>query len=1053
MKESVLKALVQLFAIISTFQENSISGATRTIVESYLRLFLNRQQLEEYLGLFDEYIGSSKRTLADSDSLAGKKKRSSDNVKVLLICKQINESLTQEEKILVFLRLLELVNEDRKISDKEEDFLKTVADTFLFEEEETRQLKSLVLHENGEGIPAASLLLIDKRPDAESQAYRHISRPNLEGTILVTLMASSQTFLFKYTGHRNLQLNAQDIIPGRSYILDTGSVIRSPKIRPIYHGEVARRFFASSAGTRIYFTAEDLGFSFPRSDNGIQPFLFTGRSGHLIGIMGGSGTGKSTLLNLLNGNLMPDQGRVVINGVDVHREKDKLEGVIGYVPQDDLLIEELTVFQNLYFNARLCFAGYSNYRIIRSVIKVLRDLDLDTIKHLKVGDPLNKTISGGQRKRLNIALELIREPSVLFVDEPTSGLSSMDSEMVMLLLKQLTLKGKLVIVNIHQPSSFIYKLFDKLLVLDKGGYPIYQGAPLDAIVYFKKLSAQVNAEESHCPTCGNVNPEQVLQIVEAKVVNQRGKLTQERRVRPREWYEQYKTHIEADKKTNTRVLPIPENPFRVPGKWKQFKIFSLRNLLSKWSNSQYVAVNLLEAPLLALILGYFTKYITGTEQNPDAYVFFGNENLPAYLFMCVIVALFIGMTVSAEEIIRDARLLKRESFLNLSRFSYLSSKSVILLLLSAVQMLSFVLIGNQVLEIRGMVFYHWLILFSTAAVANLIGLNISSAFRSVVTIYILIPLVLVPLILFSGAIIPFDKLHKQISSLRVVPVVGDLMVSRWSYEALAVTQFRDNPYQKQFFDLDAEISEATWVNAFLLPRLEQLAGDLAADPGQPEWKLGVLNHELEKFNSQPLVPAYKGNLPIARDQLSLPALESYFAEIRDMYAGIQRQANREKEALFNRLIEETGSREEFLAYRNRYVNQALSDMVTRRNQIEKIHIDNNSILREFEPVYQLPESRSGRAHFFAAYKRIGPWLIDTFWFNNAVLWAFVLILSLTLYYNLLGKLILQLESLSRQYRFIRSQLRPDPGDVKGISRKIRKLYRLIRDKSFNPRAD
>ena len=104
-------------------------------------------------------------------------------------------------------------------------------------------------------------------------------------------------------------------------------------------------------------------------------------------------------------------------------------------------------------------------------MRVLMDIDLIGIKNLAVGDPINKYISGGQRKRLNIALELIREPSVLFADEPTSGLSSMDSEMVMLLLKEQTLKGRLVIVNIHQPSSDIYKLFDKLLIMDKGGYP------------------------------------------------------------------------------------------------------------------------------------------------------------------------------------------------------------------------------------------------------------------------------------------------------------------------------------------------------------------------------------------------------------------------------------------------------------------------------------------------------------------------------------------------------------------------------------------------------
>ena len=155
------------------------------------------------------------------------------------------------------------------------------------------------------------------------------------------------------------------------------------------------------------------------------------------------------------------------------------------MPQDDLLIEELTIYQNLYYNARLCLDNFPESKIIEIVHKILDDLDLYDIKDLKVGNPLKTIISGGQRKRVNIALELIREPSILFVDEPTSGLSSTDSENVMMLLKELAMKGKLVVVNIHQPSSDLFKLFDQLVVLDKGGYPAYAGNPVEGIIYFK----------------------------------------------------------------------------------------------------------------------------------------------------------------------------------------------------------------------------------------------------------------------------------------------------------------------------------------------------------------------------------------------------------------------------------------------------------------------------------------------------------------------------------------------------------------------------------------
>ena len=208
--------------------------------------------------------------------------------------------------------------------------------------------------------------------------------------------------------------------------------------------------------------------------------------------------------------------------------------------QDDLLFEELTVFQNLFYNAKLCFGNLDEPAIIEKVNDTLRSLGLYETRNLHVGSPLDKTISGGQRKRLNIALELIREPSVLFVDEPTSGLSSRDSENIMDLLKQLALKGKLVFVVIHQPSSDIFKMFDDLLILDQGGYPVYKGNPVESIVYFKTVIGHANCEESECPTCGNVNPEQIFNIIESNIVDEEGNFTEIRKKSAEDWNLIYK---------------------------------------------------------------------------------------------------------------------------------------------------------------------------------------------------------------------------------------------------------------------------------------------------------------------------------------------------------------------------------------------------------------------------------------------------------------------------------------------------------------------------------
>ena len=653
MNESILRALMRLFAIVANVNKEGLSINAREIVKSYLSLQLNSTLVQEYLALFDEYLALHHKK-SDDGSQKEKKRTSLNSVKVLMICHEINEQLQQKDKVIVLIRLLEFIHEDNEVNEKELEFVKTVADTFNISQEEYLDLKAFIV-DGREFIHSKRKVLFINNQEylnqdslenktGQEETFLHITDLNINGELAFLHITSTNTYIISYRGEDALYLNSQNIIPNKNYVFENGSIIKGKRIAPVYYTDIVSRYIHDEGGDKISLIAKDIEFRFKNSSNGIQRFSFAEESGSLVGIMGGSGVGKSTLVGILNGSLPLNSGKITINGYDLYLDKEYLKGVIGFVPQDDLLIEELTVYQNLYYNAKLCFSNFSEAEIEEVVEKILLDLDLIEIKSLKVGDPLNKFISGGQRKRLNIALELMREPSLLIVDEPTSGLSSQDSEIVMSLLKEQTLKGKLVIVNIHQPSSDIYKLFDKLLILDKGGYPAYYGNPVDAVVYFKTASQHVNADESECALCGNVNPEQSLQILEAKVVNEYGRFTRERKVSPQEWYHQYLEKIDKNIKLPevSEKQTLPANKFKIPGRFRQFKIFAIRNILSKLTNKQYLLINFLEAPLLAVILGYFTKYISGTLNDPTAYLFSENENIPAYLFMCVIVALFIG---------------------------------------------------------------------------------------------------------------------------------------------------------------------------------------------------------------------------------------------------------------------------------------------------------------------------------------------------------------------------------------------------------------------------
>ncbi|MBC7864649.1 MAG: ATP-binding cassette domain-containing protein, partial [Bacteroidia bacterium] len=859
---------------------------------------------------------------------------------------------------------------------------------------------------------------------------------------------------------QELLLNGQNIFKERIYIFTPGSSIRSTKVKPIYYSDIIGKFLADKSTSKVSFEAQNLEFKFKGGKLGLRNVNVIEESGKLVGIMGGSGAGKSTLLNVLNGNEAPSGGAVLINGINIHTEKDKIEGVIGMVTQDDLLIEELTVYQNLFYNAKLCFGNLSNKKISEMVMKVLSDLGLAETRDLKVGSPLEKTISGGQRKRLNIGLELIREPAVLFVDEPTSGLSSRDSENIMDLLKELALKGKLVFVVIHQPSSDIYKMFDKMVILDVGGYPIYYGNPVDAVIYFKRLVHHVNSEESECVACGNVNPEQIFNIIETKVVDEYGNPTLTRKFSPAEWNGHYKELIENNIEQGERVAEIPESTLKVPNRLKQLLIFIKRDVLSKLTNTQYVMINFLEAPVLAFILAFLVRYYNTDADTSKGYVFKENENMPAYLFMAVVVALFIGLTVAAEEIIKDRKIRKREKFLNLSKSSYLLSKVIIMFVMSSIQTITFILVGNLILGIKGMWVDYWLVLFSVSCFANMLGLNISAAFNSPVTIYILIPFLIIPQLLLSGVLVKFDKLNPALAKQGGVPFAGEIMVSRWAFEALAVNQFKNNEYEKLLYKyekkfLQAELKSGDWMDkinskiAKIQDENEKILSDSVKTKDQPskselkkllasdvELLRNEIQHEGELHDTKrhPTLK-FQGVNDLVIDEKDstvkspiILSLKSWLNnEIKNFYI---KEANSNRESKNNMILamtavdsaklesllkkEGTGKKvlkflrkykdKNLLHFEDDYENEALAQLVRNSNDFGAKFLEKDGrLIQRAEPVFLMPTSKMGRAHFFAPRKYFAGTDWPTYGFNIVVIWAMSLSLAITLYFDLFKK--------------------------------------------------
>lgn len=380
--------------------------------------------------------------------------------------------------------------------------------------------------------------------------------------------------------------------------------------------------------------------------------------------------------------------------------------------------------------------------------------------------------------------------------------------------------------------------------------------------------------------------------------------------------------------------------------------------------------------------------------------------------MAVIVAIFIGLSVSAEEIIKDRKILKRERFLNLSRSSYLFSKLLILFVLSAFQAFLFVVIGNSIMGINGMYFHFWLMLFSAWFFACLLGLNISDTFDTVVTIYILIPFLVIPQLLLSGVIVSFDKINPIISSPAKIPIYGEIITARWAYEGLAVYQYIQNPYEKQFYEYDKAMSIADYKKNYWIKTLENKVSYCQRNYKNPVKQLKV-KEELKLIRSEiskellvnSLIP-FKWNDYLYFDKLDeniLTETSNYLSKLTNYYLKRFNKANSLKDELINSIQTSPENKQKFLNLKRQHTNENLTSFVRNTNSLERIVEFDGQLYQKIDPIYLDPDSKFVKAHFYAPHKMVLGWYFETFWMNIIVIWIFNILLYVTLHYRLLRK--------------------------------------------------
>ncbi len=620
--------------------------------------------------------------------------------------------------------------------------------------------------------------------------------------------------------------NTALLADGDTIRIDTGQVLRCNFAERIIEEE---RNIISSLETH------DLTLKFGDGNLGLDGVSFNIARGEMVCVMGASGSGKSTLLKSIAGQRPPTSGDILLNGHPLYEQIDELKRYVSYIPQDDAFDEHLTIEENLDFAAAIRAPHLSRHDRQRRIEGKLVELGLAERRDSLVGAPFRKTLSGGERKRLNIGLDMIGSADVYLFDEPTSGLSSKDSEHVIEIIRSMA-HNKIVLVTIHQPTSKLFQMFNKALLLDKGGRLVFYGSPGEMLAYFAQAEHQQHfgTELGGCPACGTTRPEFIFDVLETPLrdlsgdiiyeENSRGQLVPARRFSPDYWRDKYETwRVVQDvkqvnvgrKEPSAAIVDAPvapqrrREPIRWRDEWTQLRTLLQRAFISKLRNRANLLTTIVEAPLLAALIGGVLRYAES-----GAYTFAASYHVPTYLFLALIVAMFLGLTNSADDIIRDRVVLQRERNLNVRLPYYILAKALTLAMFALVQAVLFVLIGNAVLEIRGMFLIYVGFMFLTAFTGISLGLLISSLVADAKTAANIVPLVLIPQIILGGALIKYEEMNKNLDfvytiqrwlaqnpdvaenrreSALEVPLMCEFMPIRWSYEALVVAQAKLNP--------------------------------------------------------------------------------------------------------------------------------------------------------------------------------------------------------------------------------------------------------------------
>ena len=513
--------------------------------------------------------------------------------------------------------------------------------------------------------------------------------------------------------------------------------------------------------------------------------------GEMVALMGPSGAGKTTLLEILTGQRRPSGGEVLFNNLNLHDNRPNVAERIGYVPQEDVMHRDLTVYEVLYHSAVMRLpADLPRAAVEDHVNKLMMRMGIAQIRDSPIGDETTRGISGGQRKRVNIAIELITEPPLLFLDEPTSGLDSTSTMEVMNVLRDLSDSGKTIVMTIHQPRVEAFRVFDKLLLLAKGGKLAYFGPATPAGAYF--------SARSKLPMSDGVNPaDYAIDVLDPTEPGFRRA--------PEDWQKdyrqstEYKEHVLNRRGETDEVVIVPPKGERRSrrGLDAQFQNLFSRYLKRKLRDQASLGIQLAQPVIVGVLLGWLFAGDENGLEYFDPRVPLSARGVNATLFLLGATAFWLGCSNVARELVSERAVFRRERRAGLPVSAYLGAAFSLQVLLAAVQTFVLASLIWVMVDVQGETFFlSWLVLLATAALGIAVGLLVSALAKTEVFALSMVPILLLPQLMFAGYLQLYDLLDKGQAFL------ADLMPLRWSFELLAWLEY------DAVFDGDRQLRDA-----------------------------------------------------------------------------------------------------------------------------------------------------------------------------------------------------------------------------------------------------